>query len=317
MKIKNYDKFIKSINESISFSYDRRGNLNSSDDYGKHIKHLSPDIIDDFIEQMVEIVELNHEILSTNLSERVGVAIDNLFEGHSEWYFKPVDLEERSSKFHFRYDDISLAFAMLINLGYSIGYLTDKYNIRGWNYSEFFGYEGEVFTTENDFKKVSSHPIVYEGPDVTHCSILAGTNDIAESLSSENIKYIEEEQGGTEISVIFTRPFLFGLDCGRNMLDEEKEFYYKKLGTTKDRYYDLIVKRNRTENEEEELREIERKEDVLRYGEEYVKKREEEDIKDKEKFDSLSKEEQDKIRSERQQSADEIIRRMLNNLDNL
>jgi len=311
-KLKKYNQFInESKTESIKLKLDRNGKPRFKYDFdGEHgdvdyskIENLKPTVIDDFIEEMVRCVEVNHEILADDLSKRVDEKIKETFVENIKWYFEPIDINKDSSRFSFRYDDISLAFAKLINLGYSIGYLTEKYSVSGWNFSDFFGWDGEVFTRKEDFKKISSEPLNYSGPDVTHSSILAGSLSIKQSLSDDNIRYGEEEQGKSEISVIFSRPFLLGFDAGAKMVDAEQDLYFSKIGTNKGRYYDLLLNNERTPEEEEEYKEIRRKKDIIRYGEDYVKNLE----KSRSEFDALPKEEQERRRKE---NADKLSKMM-------
>ena len=294
--MKKYNEFIK---ESLGIRLDQDGkprctafdgDINHGDIDYTEVENLKPSVVDEFIEEIKRCLEVNHEVLVNDLSDRLDLAIKKTFGGDfDKWYFKPVDTEKDSDKFTFYYDDISIAFAKLINLGYSVGYVSQKFGARNWNFSKFFGYDGEVFTSEKDFKKISNDFLDYNGPDISHHCILAGSFDIKTSLSEENITYGIEDQGRSEISVIFARPFSYGYDAGAKMVDLERDLFYKNLGTTYDRYHDLMMNDNKTPVEEAEFDEIKRKEDTDKYGEEWVARREQE----RKEFNALSKEEQE------------------------
>ncbi len=311
MRLKKYNQFIK---ESLGIRLDHEGKprctaFDGGVEHGDidytEVENLKPNVIDEFIEEIKRCIEINHEVLATDLSSRIDTAINKVFGSDIKWYFKPVDTEKDSSKFSFHYDDLSLALAKLINLGYSIGYVTQKYSTdRSWNFSNFFGYDGEIYTSEKDFKKISSNPIDYHGPDISHHCILASSFDIKTSLSEEHITYGIEDQGRSEISVIFPKAFGYGYDAGAKMVDLERDLYYEKIGTTYDRYHNLMMNDDRTTEEEKEYVDIQRKEDVIRYGEEHVKKREQE----RKDFDALPKEEQERRRKINKEKMAEFLK---------
>ena len=300
MKLKKYNQFIK---ESLGIRLDHEGKprctaFDGGVEHGDidyiEVENLKPNVVDEFIEEIKRCIEINHEVLATDLSNRLDSAIKEVFgDDYNKWYLKPIDTDKESSKFTFYPDDLSLAFAKLINLGYSIGYVTEKYSTsRSFRFSKFFGYDGEVFTGEKDFKKVSSNPLDYRGPDISHHSLLASSFDIKTSLSPKNIQYGEEDQGNSEISTIFSKPFAYGYDAGAKMVDLERDLYYEKIGTTYDRYHDLIMIKDKTPEEEKEYKDIRRKADIIIYGEDYVTKQDQE----RKDFDALPKEEQERRR---------------------
>jgi len=307
-RIKKYNTF---INESLQIRLDNNGEPHCPFNKVKHgevpyseLPNMRPDVVDDFLSEIVRCIEVNHEVLSNDLSERMDAAIKKVIGSNDKFYFKPVDDNKDSKSSVFRYDDLTLALAKLINLGYTVGYLRQKYNVNGWNYSKFFGYNGEVFTSEKDFKKISSNPLNYDGPDIDHYSLLASSFDIRETLSDENIEYRVNEQGDREISMIFSRPFAYGYDSGAKMSDLEEELHYNKIGTTKERYDYLLLKKDKTEEEEKEFDEYTRQEDILKYGEETVLKWQ----KQKDAFDKLPKEEQERIKAENEKRLQELLK---------
>lgn len=309
MKIKKYNSFIK---ESLEISLDRNGNPNCPFNDIKHgevsydnLPNLNPGTVDDFISEIIRCIEVNHEVLATDLSDRVEKSIKEFMgKYYDKYYFTPVDEKEDSPTSVFRYNDLSLALAKLINLGYTVGYLRQKYNVRGWNYSKFFGYKGERFTSDEDFKKLSSDSLNYDGPDIDHYSLLAGSFDIRETLSDENIEYRVEEQGDREISMIFPRAFSYGFDSGAKMCDLEEELHYNKIGTTKERYDFLLLKKDKTQEEEEEFDKYTREEDILKYGEEKVLKWD----KQKSEYDLLPEEEKERRKKKADEELEKILR---------
>ena len=276
--------------------------------YYSEVDKLKEDKVNNHISEIVRLIKKNHRVLATNLYERVNKEVDRIFKKEKDnFFFTPVDSSNYES-------DLEKALCQLINLGYSLGYIRQKYNAMRWSFGEIFQ-QGTKFTKlGEDFEKVSNKPLNYRGPEVTHYSGLASSYNIKDSLSRENIKYGEEEQDISEISVIFSRSFAYGYDCGAHMVDFEEVLSYEKLGTTKERYSKLISKSNKKELSSEEFEEwieIRHKEDVIENGKEEADNIREIQKKLRSEWEALSDEEKkEKLKSDRKKS-NEFLKRML------
>ena len=96
------------------------------------------------------------------------------------------------------------------------------------------------------------------------------------------------------------------MDAGYKMVDAEEELYYTSIGTTKERYYQLILKKNKTEAEKQEEAKFRRAQDVLKYGEEQVLK----DERMRREHELLSDEEKEEKRNRARASLNDVINRI-------
>lgn len=182
---------------------------------------------------MSDLIMEHYEIYSIDENK-----IENILNQYKNVYIEhiPITLNENPYK---------LLITLFFNLGYTISEYYDK--TIPIDFEEVQEEVCECFSfDETDSKKEWS----YNGIDIEHCSVLASTGNIQDSLEKDDIEYFMERRAKGDdydmFRLLFLKIYQYGYSIGRINYDSKKKL-------ARNRFYELMRLKNRSKEEDEEF----------------------------------------------------------------
>jgi hypothetical protein len=144
-----------------------------------------------FIDEMSQIIELNHDASPLNINELIN-KVKTLLTNYKVIYIEKWKMSDKTNLEKF--------VALVMNIGYSVCVSEKNRDKNSFRYDSFF--ESFNMIIHKSFNKVESFPLKWNGPDITHHSILATCHNIKQNFDSYEAEDVGDHDGGTEIQQI-------------------------------------------------------------------------------------------------------------------
>lgn len=172
--------------------------------------------INKFVSDMTYTIELNHDVMPVDIDAILELILIELDKYQVEFIEKSSLLNK---------SNLEKIITIFLNIGYSVSLnvINAESQTTIFRYDKFFE-KIDKFLSKN-FKKTQNFDLKWNGPDITHHSILASNFNIEESFDRWN-EGDESQSYESEIQFIFGNIFRFGYSIAGE--EKSREMYKKR-----------------------------------------------------------------------------------------